>query len=1038
MTRWQGLHVETEGTGISQPLSEQVNLLGGMLGQAISRQAGPEMLALVEELRLLCKRAANENAPQLRDRAAETVRGLDHERIVWLLRAYTAFFHLVNQAEKQEIVRINRERARHGAGETRPESIDQAVAELKARGLSKADALTLLARLDVQPTLTAHPTEARRRSILLKQQRIAALLQGARGCDATPEETEAALDELANQIALLLATDEVRGERPTVQDEVEHGLYFLLGPIWEAIPRIHEDLRRALARHYGDAADGASADAASADGASGDEKPAASGSTAGASGDAHRDDDSASGDVDRADGGAVRGTSADAQMAAPSGDAAPGNAESASCASTDGVPVFLRYRSWIGGDRDGNPNVTPQVTRWTLAAHRRAVLGQYLGELRELRRELSLSERWAPAPPELLESIDRDGAEVKLEGRHTRGEPYRLKTSYLMARIEGLRAAASRDVAALDASSSAVPPLADAGSGAAMYDGARFVADLELLERCLAGSGFGDVARHGRLARLLVLARTFGFHVAALDVRQHSGVHEEAVAAILRAAGVADDYASLDEDARLAVLSAELRNPRPLLPPGAELPDAARIALETFAVVREALAREPASIGSYIVSMTHDTSDLLEPLLLAKEAGLWRPGTPCPLDVVPLFETIEDLDASDARMRALFAQPEYAAHLQARGRFQEIMVGYSDSNKDGGYWMANWALHRALDRLGRACAAAGVDVRFFHGRGGTVGRGGGRAGEAILGMPPAVHNGRIRVTEQGEVISFRYALPELARRHMEQLANAMIVSLASASAGGEQAERGRDADAERLMDRIATRSMEAYRGLVDAPGFWDWFTRATPIEQISRLPIASRPVARTGGKANLENLRAVPWVFAWTQVRYLVPGWYGIGAALAEAMEDEGAADTLARLEREWTFFRAVVENAEREMARARLPIARHYAALAEDVAPDADPRDGNVDRDGAEAETPRAIEADFERARRAILRITGERELLDNSPVIQKSISLRNPYTDVLNLLQVELIRRYRAAAEDDREPLRQALFLSVNGIAAAMQSTG
>ncbi|MGH7481612.1 MAG: phosphoenolpyruvate carboxylase, partial [Longimicrobiales bacterium] len=531
-----------------------------------------------------------------------------------------------------------------------------------------------------------------------------------------------------------------------------------------------------------------------------------------------------------------------------------------------------------------------------------------------------------------------------------------------------------------------------------------------------------------------VLARTFGFHLAALDVRQHSAVHERAVAELLRRAGVVDDYAALDEPAKLDVLRRELEHPRPLVPPDAEVEPETRELLDTFGVILDAYAREPGSVGSYIVSMTHSVSDLLEPMLLAGEVGLMDA-----LDFVPLFETIEDLDACGERMAALFADPVYQSHLDARGRFQEIMLGYSDSNKDGGYWMANWALHRAQGALGRVCREHDVDFRLFHGRGGTVGRGGGRAGQAIGAMPAVVHNGRIRVTEQGEVISFRYALAGLAHRHTEQLVGAMLGAAGAGGAGGEGGGGGTaDADswtgeAAALMEGLAASSMRAYRSLIDDPAFWDWYVRTTPIEQISRLPIASRPVSRgAASEVDFEALRAIPWGFAWTQTRWLVPGWFGIGTAFADALGTDG--EPFAALYRDWPFFRAVVDNAELELARARPEIAARYASLAE-----ANARDPAAAALPAPAPFPTAIERDFSLARDAILRITGRTELLDGTPVIQKSIALRNPYTDVLNLLQIELLRRYRAGEDaEERDELRELLFLSINGVAAAMQSTG
>ena len=913
--------------GITGPLSRNVTLLGDLLGEAVRDRYGPDMLQLVEELRILCKRADREEDPALRARAAERIRQLDLDAITALLRAFTSFFHLINQAEKQEIIRINRERSANGV---RPESIAEVIRDLSEAGATLDVVLAIVNRLDIQPTLTAHPTEARRRTVLEKQQRIAELLGQLSRPDITADEHDAVLQRVGNEIVLLLGTDEIRPQRPGVQDEVEQGLHFMVGAIWDAVPRIHEDLQRAMARHY-------------------------------------------SKEIE--------------------------------------VPAFLLYRSWIGSDRDGNPNVTPEVTRWTFERQRTSAIARYIPELEELRRELSLSLRQVSVPDELIASLARDAEEAPIaESVRSwyRLEPYRMKVLHMIERLKRL----------LDTNE----------TGPSAYDADRFIQDLELMRRCLHATGLADVARHGQLARLISQARTFGFHLAALDVRQHSRVHEQAVAALLRMAAVEDHYEELTEEERVALLSRELENPRPLVHGSRELPADVAAVLESFSVIREAAAREPASVGSYVVSMTHAVSDLLEPMLLAKETGLWSMDggrVECPLDFVPLFETIDDLEHAADRMRDLFRNPAYGRQIEARNSFQEVMLGYSDSNKDGGYWIANWALHRAQDALGTVCREHGIELRLFHGRGGTVGRGGGGANRAIHAMPRSVHNGRIRFTEQGEVISFRYGLEEIATRHLEQIVNAVIRTAAQDGNGpdGDGGFAPAVSDLE-TMDRVARSSMAAYRSLIDAEAFWDWYTAVTPIEQISQLPIASRPVSRGAAQdVAFEDLRAIPWVFAWTQVRYVAPGWFGIGHALQSLLAEEPKArETLASLYSGWPFFQAVVDNAQREMARARLPIAELYAALA--------PGEG--------AEFNERLRRDFDDAERAILAITGEPELLDNSPVIRKSITLRNPYTDVLNLLQVELLKRARAADGKQADALRHALFLSINGIAAAMQSTG
>ncbi|MEP0548005.1 MAG: phosphoenolpyruvate carboxylase [Rhodothermales bacterium] len=930
-----GLDVEAEGSGISAPLSRHVNLLGALLGRAVRERYGDATFDLIERLRALCRDA--DAGPQQLDEAARLVAEQPLERLSALLRAFTTFFHLVNKAEQLEILRINRERARSADAEhPRGESVAEVVHRLRAEGRSLDDVLALVGRLDIQPTLTAHPTEARRRSILYHQQRIAELLEGLRAADTTPAEEDALVREIENAIRLLLATDEIRPAAVTVEDEVRNGLYFVATSIWQTIPRIHADLRRSLRAEFGDEAEGAD------------------------------------------------------------------------------IPPFLRYRSWIGGDRDGNPRVTADVTAWTLRAHREDALRLHRRALDDLRLVLSVSDRQASGFDALRASIDADRALVDLDERRWRQnahEPVRLKISLMEAKLDRLLA---------ESQAPAAEPLA--------YSAADFRADLGLLAGALRAAGLDALADDGPLADLIVQAETFGFHLAALDLRQHSRVHEAAVADLLRLAGVEDDYAALGEDARLEVLAQELRNPRPLLPSGADLGKETRDVLDVLAVARRALDREPESIGSYIISMTDAVSDVLEVLLLLQEAGLWRMqrdgAVTCPVDVVPLLETIADLEHGEALLAKLFSHPIYVRQLVARGRMQEVMLGYSDSNKDGGYWQANWALHKAQGAISRVCHRFGLDLRLFHGRGGTVGRGGGRANQAIRAMPPESQSGRIRFTEQGEVISFRYALPGIARRHLEQIVHAQLGALADAPPADSPVFAGPTNDDRRaFMHTSARASMRAYRDLIDAPEFWPWYLAATPIEHIAGLPMASRPISRkAASEVDFDGLRAIPWVFAWTQPRYGVPGWYGVGTAFEEALgAGDVDVDRLRAIHAEWPFFQAVVANALREMARARLVIAARYAALADEP-------------------VHKRINAEFERTERALLAVAGQDDLLSHSPVIEKSIRLRNPYTDVLNLVQLELMQRWRGggATGDDAEALREALFVSVNGIAAAMQSTG
>ena len=915
MSYWKGIDIEAEGTGISVPLSEHINLTGGLLGHVIREQAGDEILNLIEDLRHLAKQAIVDDSPTLRQKAAEKIGTLSLDKIEWVLRAFTTFFYLANLCEQLEIIQINRDRARQSPDIPRKESVDEAIALLHERGYTLEQTLEAVGRLDIQPTLTAHPTEARRRTILYKQQDLADLLKLLRQ-ELTPQERDEAIHMVHNQIALLLASDNIRASKPTVTDEVYNGLHYLRNAIWTTLPQIHLDVEQAIARHYGQTAE---------------------------------------------------------------------------------VPIFLRFRSWIGGDRDGNPNVTAHVTTETLAMQRRAVLTRYLEDLRTLRRDLSLSEDLASIPQPLRASIEDDAKTLSLSAHEERQfvrEPFRRKISFMMQRIETTR---DTDVDA--------------------YNIADYLADLSVISDALVQTGHEHLVRHGRLGRMIAQAKIFGFHMAALDIRQHSQRHGEAVATLLQLADVCDNYLELPESAKAAVLTEELSSPRPLVPRGADLSPSVQEVLDTFGVISDIVQTTPAALGSYIVSMTHEVSHVLEVLLLAKETGLWqlRNGeVHSVLDVVPLFETVDDLHRADGLLNALFVHPIYRKHLAHRQGLQEVMLGYSDSNKDGGYWMANWALHEAQGRIARICKKHRVELRLFHGRGGTVGRGGGRAGQAIIAMASETHNGRIRFTEQGEVISFRYALPAIAHRHLEQITRAMLIA---------PLVRQENADDASLLESVAQTSMDTYRALVEHPELWPWYISVTPIEQISQLPIASRPVSRSSTQeVAFEDLRAIPWVFAWTQARYVVPGWFGAGAGLHELLTDH--SDDLQRMYKAWPFFRAVVDSAQREMGRARLQIAQRYAELSNGT------NQGHKMHD--------IIADDYAKARDAILRITGQNEILDNSPVIAKSIALRNPYTDVLNLVQIELMRRSRNESSPDHDRLRHALLLSVNGISAAMQSTG
>ncbi len=662
---------------------------------------------------------------------------------------------------------------------------------------------------------------------------------------------------------------------------------------------------------------------------------------------------------------------------------------------------FLRVGSWIGGDRDGNPFVTAETLGYAARTAAGAVLTHYLDAVHALGGELSVSAALAPVSPALAALADASG-----DASASRSdEPYRRALSGIYARL------AATHVALTGQQPQRPSPL-----GSAPYpDAAAFRADLVTIARSLTTSGDGILAGPGALGRLIRSAEIFGFHLATIDMRQNSAVHERVLGELLRVAGVAADYAALDEDARVALLTRELAQDRPL---GAAWHDySAETAGELAIVHRAAQIRAqlgPSAIRQWIISKAESLSDLLEVHVLAREAGLWRSGAgpDDALMVVPLFETIEDLTRAPAIMAAYFALLPIAAVARARGH-QEVMIGYSDSNKDGGYLTSTWGLHQASRALTPVFAAAGVRMQLFHGRGGAVGRGGGSAFAAIQAQPAGTVQGRIRITEQGEVIAAKYGTREGAARNLEAMVSAsLLASLAPPAPAGD------DARFAAAMDQLSQRAFTAYRALVyDTPAFRQFFRAMTPIAEIATLKIGSRPPSRSSSDA-IEDLRAIPWVFSWAQARTMLPGWYGMGEALT-GYADPGLLRAMAD---EWPFFASCLANMEMVLAKSDMGIAARYAALAGQV-------------EGSAAIFDR-IRDGWHRARDGLLDATSQAHLLQRSPALDTSIRLRLPYVEPLNLLQIELMKRHRAGETDPR--IGEGIQLTINAIATALRNSG
>jgi phosphoenolpyruvate carboxylase len=910
-------------------LRRDVRLLDGKLDSVIVELAGADASALVADIRRLARerRAGVHDAERA---LAARIESLDVAQARVVTRALSVFFDLVNIAEDRQRARVLRDRERLKSPQPLGESLGAGIAELAAAGLSAVEVQGALDRLAIELVFTAHPSEAKRRSIRAKLRRMRQSLQALDRDDLLPRERAEHESQLRSELAILWETEFLKGSRPTVLDEVERGLS-IMPRLWDAVPQVHESLRRGLAAAY------------------------------------------------------------------------PGHVFR--------VPPFLMFGSWMGGDRDGNPFVTADVTERTLLRLRAAAIDAHLAWCTRLHEMLTTSLREAHGADPLERQLAALAAawpdlRAVLEGSSPH-EAYRRWLRMIHFRLECSAAASLTD-----------PPLPGAYTSSAQFE-----ADVAALVECLdRDHGLSD---DSPVRRWLDLARTFGLHMTRLDVRQDARAYQQIMAAILGAAGIADAAALAgdDEATKVRVLTSSLGKVGMI--PTAGLEPLAADTLALFEVLHRASVRFGSDcLGGAIVSLTRSPADVLCVLWLwrwaqKQAADRGEPVAASDIAIVPLFEKINDLQHAHETLATILATPAYAEHLAGRGQRQIVMVGYSDSTKDGGYLAACWGLQAAQSRLHAAAAARGVSLTFFHGRGGSLGRGGGPAARGILSLPAETLDGSLRLTEQGEVLAERYDDTDIACRHLEQVSWATLVA-----ASGRRSEPQPAWTA--LMEQMAARSYAAYRELVDEPGFIQYFSQTTPIDDIETLPIASRP-ARRRGERTLDDLRAIPWVFAWTQSRCMIPAWYGLGTALTDVKyDDRHAWQVICDMYRQWPFFQATIDNATLALAKADMYIAQRYAELT---------ADGDVRR-----RIWQRIAAERDRTRQAILDIVGGGELLATTPWFQRSIEARNPSIDPLNLIQIEFMRR-RAAGGPDAAPdddLRDLLRLCVQGIASGMRTTG
>ncbi|MGZ8801235.1 MAG: phosphoenolpyruvate carboxylase [Mycobacterium sp.] len=926
------------GREATEPMREDIRLLGAILGETVREQNGDAVFDLVERARVESFRVRRSEI----DRAdlAKMFDGIDIHQAIPVIRAFTHFALLANVAED---IHRERRRAVHEAAGAAPQDSSLAATYLKldTTDLDSGTVADALVGALVSPVITAHPTETRRRTVFDTQHRITELMRLRLHGHTKTVDGRDIERELRRHILTLWQTALIRLSRLKVQDEIETGLRYYAAAFFEVIPQVNAEVRAAFQARWPDAV--------------GALPSQAGGPPAG--------------------GGLLE------------------------------EPI-LRPGSWIGGDRDGNPNVTADVVRLATGRAAYTALAHYFGELTALEEELSMSLRLVHISDELTALAEACHEPARAD------EPYRRALCVIHARLT----ATARQI--LDRQPEHE---LDLGMDAYLTPG-ELLADLDAVDASLRANGSAVLA-DDRLARLREAVRVFGFHLSGLDMRQNSDVHEEVVAELLAWAGVNPDYASLSEPERVELLAGELATRRPLTGPDADLSELARKELDIVtAAARAVHVFGLAAVPNYIISMCQSVSDMLEAALLLKEAGLLDASSEhpyAPVGIVPLFETIDDLKRGSAILEAALDLPLYRAVVAARGDSQEVMLGYSDSNKDGGYLAANWALYRAELDLVESARKTGIRLRLFHGRGGTVGRGGGPSYDAILAQPPGAVRGSLRITEQGEVIGAKYAEPRIARRNLETLLAATLeATLLDVEGLGDAA-----GPAYEVLDELAARAQRAYAELVhETPGFVEYFKASTPVSEIGLLNIGSRPASRKP-TTSISDLRAIPWVLAWSQSRVMLPGWYGTGTAFEQWIADgDGRLEVLQDLYRCWPFFATVLSNMAQVLAKSDLGLAAHYAELVEDKTL----RHRVFDK----------IADEHERTIRMHKLITGQDDLLADNPSLARSVFNRFPYLEPLNHLQVELLRRYRSGDHD--ELVQRGILLTMSGLATALRNSG
>jgi len=928
-----------------QQLRARVKLFGTLLGNVLLANEGAEVYEAVEKLRVGFIELHSEDDEQKRARLMTLIESLDADTLTQVVRAFSIYFSLVNVAEEASQLQIRRRKMRQG-DELWIGSFDTTMREFVSMGMSAERLQHLLDRLTYIPVITAHPTEAKRRSILYALRRIFLTNEKLNDTRLGKAQRQKVVEELETQIHILWHTNEVRENRPQVRDEIKNGIYYFKESLFDAVPVVYRNIEERILQHY--------------------------------------------------PGAQIR------------------------------VPSFLKFGSWIGGDRDGNPNVKPETTELALRLQSRATLQEYIRRLNIAFQHLTHSDKLCTPSDEFSDSLNKDENDIAdevfaIDPKAYRHSPYQRKIAFMRFRIQQNLDRIRKTIADKSADISQFKH--------AYVSENDFLNDLLLIRDSLHSHGDEKIADLA-IKDLIRLVESFGFYLMQLDIRQESTRHTEAVAQILKLSNTFLDYQSLGEEERIRMLSDLIHNQcsgisfdRSLLN------EANQETLSVFDVIEKMYDEiSPHAFGEYVISMTHQASHVLEVMLLAtlvgltgKKDGKWF----CEIKISPLFETIEDLTHIESVLASLFDDKTYKTLLKASGNLQEVMLGYSDSCKDGGILASSWQLFEAQQKVMNLADTHHINCRLFHGRGGTIGRGGGPTHESILSQPEGTVHGQIKFTEQGEVLSNKYSNPETAVYELTLgITGLMLASRYQILPGKSTASE----EYMSIMREIMTYGEASYRQLTDnTEGFLDYFYEATPVSEIALMNIGSRPSHRKPGDRSKSSVRAIGWVFGWAQARQTLPAWYGIGSALYQWIGDDATRmKKLQEMYENWPYFRALLSNTEMALYKTDIRTAKEYSELV--LSQETGQRIYEMIKD------------EYERTRAITLSVANMTHLLDDIPPLALSLMRRDPYLDPLNHIQIKLLKRYRDTSldEKEREQWLNPLLRSINGIAAGMRNTG